>query len=116
MVSGPRRILIADRDPLSLHVLEVTLDDRQYLIQTASDPQSAKDLARQEPPDLVLIDSSIGADLAHHFRSEAATWQVPIILLRPPGQAPLDQNLVQCLTKPFSPLELLHLVSALLEG
>ncbi len=88
MVTAPRRILIVDRDPLSLNLLEVTLDDRLYLIQTATDPYSAITLAQLDPPNLVLIDSSVGADLVQRFRSEPSRHQVPIILLRPPGQAP----------------------------
>ncbi len=112
-----RPILIADRDPYALELLQVTLEDPGLEVHSVSAPADVLAAAVHTLPHLILLDRGVGgADLARHLRTQEATRHIPIILLSPPGQEPLDPAMVQCLTKPFSPLELLHLVSALLES
>ena len=113
----PRHLLIADRDPLTLHLLQVTLDDPQYVIHYAQDSQAVLATALREKLNLIVLDMNVGGtDLARLLRRESPTRDVPLILLRPPGQEPLEPELAQCVSKPFSPLELLHLVSAMIES
>jgi DNA-binding response OmpR family regulator len=114
-----KTILLAD-DEANLRILvRTTLDDPDYCILEAADGTAALDLARQQRPDLLVLDWMMpginGIDVAQRLRQDPATAHIPIIMLTARGQE-TDKaqggslGTYAYLVKPFSPLELLQKV------
>jgi DNA-binding response OmpR family regulator len=78
----PHSILLVDDDALLRRSLAYTLDRAGYTTRTAGTANEAITLARQSPPDLVLLDIGLpgidGLDALHLLRRER---HLPIILL-----------------------------------
>ena len=118
-----KTILIAD-DELPLRVLvRTTLEDERYEIYEAEDGKEALELAEQVNPDLFLLDNMMpeidGITVCKQLRANPKFSDRPIIMLTARTQqrdieigkaAGVDYYL----TKPFSPLELINLVEAIL--
>ncbi len=104
-------------------LVRTTLADPGYRMVEAADGPAALALARQEHPDLVVLDWMMpglsGIDVAKALRQDPATADIPIIMLTAKGQA-ADQaqgravGVDAYLIKPFSLLELLETVQAVL--
>ena len=114
-----KTILLAD-DEANLRILvRTTLDDSNYNILEVADGTSALDLARQQRPDLLVLDWMMpginGIDVARTLRQDPSTADIPIIMLTARGQE-TDKaqggslGAYAYLVKPFSPLELLQKV------
>ena len=111
-----RRVLVADDDPDVLGLVQMTLELEGYDVRAVSDGQQALDAAREDPPDLVLLDVMMpgtdGVEVVRRLRSDAATSAVPVLLLTAKG---LPADKVEGLTagaddyivKPFDSDELL---------
>jgi diguanylate cyclase (GGDEF)-like protein len=110
------RILIVEDDPSLASVLANTLREEGYRVESASDGPTGLRQARQEVPDLVLLDVKLpgfdGFDTAARLRRGTATRGVPILFLSGSGDLPsrmrdvrLEQ--VDFMPKPFSLDELL---------
>jgi signal transduction histidine kinase len=114
------RILVVD-DNADLRNYLVRLLGRSFKnIEAAPDGQTALELARENPPDLILTDIMMpgldGLGLIRELRADARTRQVPIILLSARvGEEPTVEGLRagadDYLTKPFSGRELLARVT-----
>ena len=112
-----KTILLAD-DEANLRILvRTTLDESDYYILEAADGTAALDLARQQCPDLLVLDWTMpginGLDVARALREDPSTAHIPIIMLTARGQeADKAQGhslgTYAYLVKPFSPLELLQ--------
>ncbi len=113
--AGPRpRVLVTDDDPDAREaLLEVLQPDCDVV--TAEDGEEALELARDEPPDLVLMDLSMprldGLQALERMRADPATAEVPVIIVSARGEASLkaralDLGAVDYLQKPFSDREL----------
>ena len=118
-----KTILLAD-DETNLRILvRTTLDDGEYCILEAADGTTALELARQEHPDLLVLDWMTpginGIDIARALRQDPVTAHIPIIMLTAKGQE-MDKERGRALgtsaylVKPFSPLELLQKVQEIL--
>jgi two-component system, OmpR family, phosphate regulon response regulator PhoB len=114
-----KTILLAD-DETNLRILvRTTLEDPDYCILEAADGTTALELARQQHPDLLVLDWMMpginGIEVAKTLRQDPATAHIPIIMLTARGQ---ETDKAQghslgtwaYLVKPFSPLELLQKV------
>ena len=118
-----KTILLADDEAHLRMLVRTTLADPAYRIVEAADGTAALALARQERPDLVVLDWMMpglsGIDVAKALRQDPTTAHIPIIMLTAKGQA-TDQahgralDTYAYLIKPFSPLELLETVRAVL--
>jgi CheY-like chemotaxis protein len=64
-VMDPKKILIVDDDSVTLDVLTRVLNDLGYDILRATDGSQASTIARQERPDLILLDILFPPDVAH---------------------------------------------------
>ncbi|MBT0772141.1 response regulator [Kineosporia sp. J2-2] len=107
------RILVVDDEPQMIRVLRINLLARQYEVVTAGTGQGALDAARQDHPDIVVLDLGLpdldGVEVIRQLR----TWtRVPVIVLS--GRADsrdkvdaLDAGADDYVTKPFSVDELL---------
>ncbi|MCE5203957.1 MAG: response regulator [Coriobacteriales bacterium] len=117
------RILIADDEPHILKLVTFTLSNHGYEVVTATDGQSATELAEQEQPDLILLDVMMpimnGYDAAKRIRENPATAHIPIVMLSAKSQVTeiaqgLDSGATEYICKPFTPKDLVKKVSELL--
>ncbi|BDG60553.1 response regulator transcription factor [Caldinitratiruptor microaerophilus] len=116
----PKRILVIDDDP---HIRELVADLLRlegYHVETAGDGESGLALAATLAPDLIVLDLMMpamdGFEVTRRIRRHS---QVPIVVLTV-RDAELDKlqgftlGVDDYVTKPFSPLELLMRVKAVL--
>jgi DNA-binding response OmpR family regulator len=111
-------ILVVEDDPTLLDTLEYNLARQQYQVYTASDGVSALDIARQEKPDLIVLDLMLpgldGLEVCRILRQE---MNVPILMLTARDDeidkiVGLEVGADDYMTKPFSMRELLARIKA----
>ena len=118
------KILVVDDEPDVVELVGFNLQAAGYTVITAADGAKAIKRARQDLPDLIVLDVMLpdvdGLEACRTLRREAATAAIPIILLTARA-AEVDRVLGlelgadDYLTKPFSPRELVLRVRKLLE-
>jgi diguanylate cyclase (GGDEF)-like protein/PAS domain S-box-containing protein len=79
-----RTILIVDDTPENVSLLEAILSP-EYTIRTASQGSEALQIAREMPPDLILLDILMpdmnGYDVCRALKADAATKRIPVIFV-----------------------------------
>jgi len=104
-------------------VLALKLRGAGYTVETAGDGEEGYELARQLVPDLIITDLQMpyltGLEMCQKLRAAPETANVPALLLtaRGYGLSPEDlatTNILEMLTKPFGPREVLETVDAVL--
>lgn len=114
------RILVVDDEPRYLHLLEANLLTEGYEVSTAMDGERALEVFSAKPTDLILLDVMLprmdGFSVCQRIR-EFST--VPVIMLTAKGEEQdrvrgLDVGADDYLVKPFSVMELLARVRAVL--
>lgn len=115
-----KRILIVDDEPRYLRLLEANLKTEGYSVVTAADGLQAIDVYSAQPVDLILLDIMMprldGFATCQRIREFSS---VPIIMLTAKGEEQdrvkgLDLGADDYLVKPFSAVELLARVRAVL--
>lgn len=115
-----KRILIVDDEPRMRRFVRMNLDLEGYEVSEAENGLVALDKARDELPDLVLLDVAMpvmdGFETLARLREVSA---VPVIMLTVKGDEDdrirgLDLGADDYVTKPFSPRELLSRIRAVL--
>ena len=112
--SRPLSILVVDDNPTNVKLLEAPLSKEGYLIHKAFNGPSARDIALEKKPDLILLDIQMpgesGFDVIRKLKGKGATASIPVIFLT--GVSEIDSKLegfelgaVDYITKPFHPLE-----------
>lgn len=116
-------VLIVDDEPPIVELVRFTLEDERVRVLEAGDGLEALAMARAEQPDLIFLDVQLphlnGFEVCRRLRREPRLEKTKIVMLTAAGQA---HDLARgraagadlYLTKPFSPLRLLTLVSSLL--
>jgi DNA-binding response OmpR family regulator len=116
-------ILAADDDEDILALIAFRLERSGYTVILARDGEEALALARDERPDLAVLDVMMpkldGFELTRRLRTDEATSRMPIILLTARAQDAdvqrgFDVGADDYLRKPFSPQELRARVQAIL--
>jgi DNA-binding response OmpR family regulator len=116
----PVRILVVDDEPRYLRLLEANLLTEDYQVVTAMDGEEALEAFSAEPADLILLDVMMphmdGFAVCQRIRQFST---VPIIMLTAKGEEQdrvrgLDVGADDYLVKPFSVMELLARVRAVL--
>ena len=116
-------VLVVDDDPVIQKLLQVNFEMEGYDVVIAGDGEEGLALAREEQPDLILLDVMMpkmnGLEVAAALRDDDVTDAIPIIMLSAKAQASdveagLDLGVDDYVTKPFDPLELLERVATLL--
>ncbi|GAW28129.1 response regulator [Carboxydocella sp. ULO1] len=114
-------ILLVDDDPLIVELVQFNLEKWGYQVLVARDGQEALKLARNEKPDLVILDLMLpvidGLEVCRHLHDDPATRNIPIIMLTARGEETdkvlgLELGADDYMTKPFSPRELLARIKA----
>jgi len=84
------KILVVDDSPTERHVLSELLVSNGYRVVLADSGEQAVLLAKQEMPDLILMDVVMpgmnGYQATRTISREAATRQIPIIMCTSKGQ------------------------------
>ncbi len=114
------RILVVDDETAVTDLIGYNLEKAHYQVLTAHDGETALKLARENSPDLILLDLMLprvdGLDVCRELRK---TSQVPIIMVTARGEETdrvigLELGADDYLTKPFSMRELLARIKAVL--
>jgi two-component system phosphate regulon response regulator PhoB len=118
-----RRILVVDDEPDIAALVAYHLARAGYRVSTAATGPDALQAARQERPDVVVLDLMLpgmsGYDVLAELRRQTETREVGVILLTSRQQEAdrikgLSTGADDYVTKPFSPAELTLRVGALL--
>jgi DNA-binding response OmpR family regulator len=116
----PSRILVVEDDLTLLETLEYNLRSEGYEVITATDGLTALEVAREEGPDLIVLDLMLprldGFEVCRILRPETS---VPILMLTARTDevdrvVGLEVGADDYLTKPFSMRELVARIKALL--
>jgi len=119
----PTTILWIDDDRLLLGVCADPFERYGYRILPTSDGATGIDLARQERPDLILLDVVMfgmdGLEVCRRLRAEPALAETPIVLLTVLDDAGVrdrgrELGATAVWSKPFGPEQLLGNISKLL--
>ena len=115
------RILVVDDEPHITEVVSAYLTREGHAVETASDGDSAFELARTTPPDLIVLDVGLpgrsGFDILRDLRAEGIDCAVIMLTARDDlidRVAGLEMGADDYVTKPFEPRELLARVGAVL--
>jgi DNA-binding response OmpR family regulator len=117
-----RVLVIDDEAPIRL-LCRVNLEAEKMTVLEADDGQSGLEKARQEQPDVILLDVMMpaldGWRVAEDLLEDERTKEIPIIFLTARAEfrdraRGLDIGGIDYVTKPFNPLHLAPLVRELL--
>ena len=110
------KILIADDERHIRELLLTTLSDTGYEILTAKDGEEALNIAREEKPDLVLLDIIMpkmnGYSVCEKLKSDTGTKAITVVMLSAlSGKTDREKGLMggadDYIIKPFSPSALM---------
>jgi two-component system phosphate regulon response regulator PhoB len=117
------RVLLVEDDAALVELLTFNLRKEEFDVEATADGEDALLIARETPPDLVILDWMIegvsGIEVCRRLRRLPETANVPIIMLTARTEETdrvrgLETGADDYVTKPFSPKELVARVSAVL--
>lgn len=134
MVSPKARVLVVDDRKRTVAAVKRILQKAGYEVLTAFDGVTGLDKARQEHPDLVILDITMpemdGYEVCRRLQSDSDTSRIPVLMLTGKGRLDrggpgMDQHMrdriqgfevgaTEFLSKPVRARELLDQVKALL--
>ena len=120
---SPKKVLVVDDEVHIVHVVAIKLRNNGYEPIAAGNGEEAYELACRENPDIIIADYQMpvmtGLELIEKLRANDQTAHIPVILLTARSFA-IDEcrqqqlRISQCVTKPFSPKELLRTIEDIL--
>ena len=122
MMTG-KKVLVVDDEIHIVHVVAIKLRNNGYEVITANNGAEAFELTCKEKPDIVVTDFQMpvmtGLELVGKLRQNEATRDIPVILLTARSFAiskeqQAELQISTCLSKPFSPRELLGYIEDIL--
>lgn len=111
-----KKVLVADDEVHIIHVVAIKLRNNGYEVITADNGVEAFALACEEKPDIIVTDYQMprmtGLELIERLRQCEQTKDIPVIMLTARNFAISQQQqeelrISECISKPFSPKELL---------
>ncbi len=120
---SPKKVLVVDDEVHIVHVVAIKLRNNGYEPIVAGNGEEAYELACREKPDIIIADYMMpvmtGLELIEKLRANDHTKNIPVILLTARSFAIDDSRqqqlqISQCVTKPFSPKELLRTIEDIL--
>ena len=118
-----KKVLIVDDEIHIVHVVAIKLRNNDYDVISAENGAEAFELACSEKPDIIVTDFQMpvmtGLELVEKIRQCDQVKDIPVIMLTARNFAIEDQQkedlqISQCLSKPFSPKELLEYIEDIL--
>lgn len=118
-----KKVLIADDEIHIVQVVSIKLRNNGFDVLTADNGQAAYQLACDEEPDLIVTDYQMpemsGLELIKSIRKNPDIADTPVVMLTARGFAIDEQQkeelkISACLSKPFSPRELLQSVTEII--
>lgn len=83
LLPAPRRILIVEDNELNLKLLHDVLEVHGYATMTAREGEAALAMARDEQPDLILLDLQLpdisGYDAVRQLKQDPQTREIPVV-------------------------------------
>lgn len=119
-----RKALVVDDEFHIVQVVSIKLKNNGFDVTTAENGKLAYDLACQSPHDIIVTDYQMpimgGLELIEKLRQNPETAHVPVIMLTARGFSIEDDQKEQlrvaaCLSKPFSPREVLQTIEEVLK-
>ena len=120
-----KHILIIDNEQYIQEVAQICLETvAGWQVTTASSGQEGLEKAAIEQPDLILLDVMMpdmdGPTTFQHLQANAATQQIPVILLTAKVQASdrrryTELGMKAAIAKPFDPLTLAGQIAEILD-
>ncbi len=119
------RVLIVDDDPVILRLLQVNFRLEDYEVDTASRGDEALAKAKGNRPDIVVLDVMMpgidGWEVCRQLKEDPNLRDVPVIFLSARAQDEDQQRgyalgVVEYVTKPFDPAQLVDIVRRTLAG
>ena len=116
-------ILIADDEPNQIELMKFNLEKNGFLVKSASNGEQALDMIYEKKPNVLIADWMMpkmsGIELCKILRSNEDTKLLPIIMLSARSEEAdkslgLDTGADDYISKPFSPMELVSRVKALI--
>lgn len=118
-----KKVLVVDDEIHIVQVVAIKLKNNGFEVLTAENGADAYNLALKEVPDVIVTDYQMpgmtGTELVEKLRGVSELEHIPVILLTARSFA-LEENVRQnlkithCLSKPFSPREVLATVEEVL--
>lgn len=119
------QILIVDDSPTDVHSMRSVLQEGGYEVEVAETADEGIEMARQQTPDLILMDvvfeGMSGFQGTRKLARDPATREIPVIIVSRKDQESdkvwgLRQGAVDYLVKPVRGKELLDSVQTALQG
>ncbi|MCU7929176.1 MAG: response regulator [Candidatus Thiodiazotropha sp. (ex Codakia rugifera)] len=119
------RILLVDDSPTEIHIFKKILEKQGYQILVAKDGQEGVDIAKQELPDLILMDVVMpvlnGFQATRQLKNFDTTSKIPVIMVTTKDQQTdinwgMRQGATEYLVKPVAPADLLSKIRALINA
>ena len=116
-------ILLADDEPNQIELMKFNLEKNGFLVRSAYNGKQALDMIYEKKPSVLIADWMMpkmsGIDLCRELRSNKDTKLLPIIMLSARSEDSdkslgLDTGADDYISKPFSPMELVSRVKALI--
>jgi len=118
------KALVVDDEIHIVQVVAIKLRNNGFDVITCENGAQALQLATNEKPDIIVADFQMpvmtGLELVQNLRSNPDTAGIPVIMLTARGFAIQDRQaedlkISACLSKPFSPRELLQSIEEVLK-
>lgn len=118
-----KKVLVVDDEIHIVHVVAIKLRNNGYEVLTAENGAEALKVACEEKPDIIVTDFQMpvmtGLEMVEALRQNQDTADVPVIMLTARGFAIEESQrqqlrISECLSKPFSPKELLRTIEDVL--
>lgn len=115
-------ILVVDDSPTAVKLISGALTQAGFQVRTAADGEQALALARETPPDVVVLDIILpkqnGYEVCRRLKQDERTAAAKVVLLSSKTHAAdrqwgLRQGADAYLTKPVQPAELMACIEAL---
>ncbi|UCC96808.1 MAG: response regulator [Phycisphaerales bacterium] len=111
-----KKVLVVDDEIHIVHVVAIKLRNNGFEVISADNGAEGLKLALAEKPDIIVTDYQMpvmtGLELVEKLRQNESTRDTPVVMLTArsfaiPQQQQDDLRISGCLSKPFSPKELL---------
>ncbi len=120
-----KHVLLIEDEPNIIEAISFILSRDGWKVDTHSNGQTAIATVLRKRPDLIILDVMLpgmsGFDILRSLREEAATAEIPVLMLTARGQTK-DREMAEkiganrFMTKPFSNAEVLDAVRAMVGG